>query len=131
MFKTFSIGVTLPQNAILTFTQQGTGTETDPATGNVTAVTTPIEIKAALTELGDKTGEQNQIGLDTRYRSMRGYLLEKLPADIPLKGRVKCVIGEETGTFHFTERLTPYKAEIEQLLGTPIQGSFQTEGGGR
>ncbi|EKU98035.1 hypothetical protein Lepto7375DRAFT_7294 [Leptolyngbya sp. PCC 7375] len=131
MFKTFPIGVSLPQNAVLTFTQQGSGTETDPATGNVIAVTTEVEVGAALTELGDKTSENDQVGLDTRYRNMRGYLLGTLPAGILLKGRVACTIGDETGTFHFTERISPYKAEIEKLLGTPIQGSFQTEGGGR
>ena len=131
MLKTFPLKVTLPQNAVLTFTQQGTGTETDPSTGNMTAVTAPVEVKASLTELGDKSSEKDQVGLDTRYRNMRGYLLGTLPTGIVLKGRVPCTLGTETGTFHFTERLTPFKEEVEKQLGTPVQGSFQTEGGGR
>ena len=130
MFKTFPLNVTLPSNAVLTFTQQGTGTETDPVTGNVTPMVTEVTVNASLTELGDKSTENDQVGLDTRFRTMRGYLLGTLPTGITLKGRVPCTIGDETGTFHFTERLTPFKDEIVSQLGTPIQGSFQTEGGG-
>ena len=110
MFKTFPIGVTLPSNATLTFTQQGTGTQTDPVTGNVTPVTNDVTVNASLTELGDKTTEEDQVGLDTRYRNMRGYLLGTLPTGIVLKGRVPCTVGDETGTFHFTERISPYKS---------------------
>lgn len=131
MFKTFPLKVKLPQNAVLTFTQQGTGTQTDSVTGNVTAVTTTVDVNASLTELGDKSTENDQIGLDTRFRNMRGYLLGTLPTGIVLKGRVPCTIGTEKGVFHFTERVTPFKAEVVKQLGTPVQGSFQTEGGGR
>ena len=89
-------------------------------------------MNASLTELGNQTKENDQVGLDTRFRSMRGYLLGTIPDGIQLNGRVPCTIGDQSGTFHFTETLTPFKTEIQNVVGgIPIQGSFQTEGGGR
>lgn len=118
-------------NATLIFQQIGQGTETDPATGNVVAVTTPVEIAAVLTETGNRPGQQEQLGLNTTAREMRGYLLDTPPGEAPYEDRVPCVINGQSGTFHFTERNTPYRAQIIAEVGIPIQGSFQTEGGGR
>ncbi len=118
-------------NATLTFQQIGQGTATDPATGNVVAITTPVEIATALTETGNRANQQEQLGLNTTGRQMRGYLLDTPPGDPPYEGRVPCVINGQSGTFHFTERNTPYRAQVIAEIGIPIQGSFQTEGGGR
>ncbi|MFG6101195.1 hypothetical protein U2F10_03005 [Leptothoe sp. EHU-05/26/07-4] len=120
-----------PANATLTFQQIGQGTTTDTATGNVVAVTTPIEIAASLTETGNRANQQEQLGPNTTGRQMRGYLLETPPGDPPYEGRTPCTINGQSGTFHFTERNTPYRAQIVAEIGVPIQGSFQTEGGGR
>lgn len=119
-------------NATLTFSQPGTGTVTDPATGNVTANVTEVEVQASLTENAGNRGNQNdQAGLDTTSRRMRGYLLSTPPGSPPYEGRVPCLINNQKGTFHFTEQNTPYRAEIIAECGIPVQGSFQTEGGGR
>ena len=120
-----------PANATLTFQQTGQGTATDPSTGNVVAVTTPVEISASLTETGSQANQQEQIGLNTTGRQMRGYLLDTPPGTPPFEGRVSCTINGQTGTFHFTERNTPYREQIIADCGIPVQGSFQTEGGGR
>lgn len=128
--STFDLGVRLPSNAILTFTIPGNGTQIDPATGNVLPNTVDVEVNASLTELGDKSTEEEQIGLDSRFRRMRGYLLGNVPSGIILNGRIPCKIGTEEGIFHFTQRISPFRDEIIKQLGIPIQGSFQTEGGG-
>jgi hypothetical protein len=128
--STFNLGVSLPSNAILTFTIPGNGTQTDPVTGNVSPNTLDVEVNASLTELGDKSTEEEQIGLDSRFRKMRGYVLGNPPSGIILKGRIPCKIGTEEGIFHFTERISPFRSEIIKQVGIPVQGSFQTEGGG-
>lgn len=118
-------------NATLIFQQIDQGTETDPATGNVVAETTPVEIAATLTETGNQPHQQEQLGLNTTGRQMRGYLLDTPPGDPPYEGRVPCIINEQSGTFHFTERNTPYREQVIAEVGIPVQGSFQTEGGGK
>ena len=121
-----------PANATLTFESPGVGTTTDPATGNVVANVLPVEVSASLTEApGNRVGQNDQLGLDTTLRQMRGYLLETPPGDPPYEGRVACVINNQRGTFHFIETNTPYRAQIVAECGIPVQGSFQTEGGGR
>ncbi|MEM8610406.1 MAG: hypothetical protein AAGF93_00195 [Cyanobacteria bacterium P01_H01_bin.105] len=118
-------------NATLIFQQIGQGTETDPATGNVVAVTTPVEIAAVLTETGNRANQEEQLGFNTTGRQMRGYLLDTPPGDPPYEGRTPCTVNGQAGTFHFTERNTPYREQVIAELGIPIQGSFQTEGGGK
>ena len=120
-----------PANAILIFQQSGQGTTTDPATGNITVTVVPIEVSASLTETGNRANQEEQLGLNTTGRQMRGYLLETPPGDPPYEGRVNCTINNQSGTFHFTERNTPYREQVITELGIPVQGSFQTEGGGR
>lgn len=124
--------LTPPANATLVFESPGVGTTTDPATGNVVANVTSVEISASLTETpGNRANQNDQLGLDTTLREMRGYLLETPPGNPPYEGRVACTINNQQGTFHFTEINTPYRAEIVTDCGIPVQGSFQSEGGGR
>ena len=130
MIKIQGPKLNIPTNAVLTFTVDTGTQQTDPDTGNVSTIKTTVELNASLTELGDKTSDTDQPGLDTRFRNMRGYIMGAIPTGVILNGRVPCIISSQSGTFHFTERLTPFISDIKKILGTPIQGSFQSEGGG-
>ena len=124
-------GTLPPANAILTFEQPGTEFVTDPATCNKVLEPIEVQVKAVLTELNFRGGQTEQAGLDRLGRQMRGYLYETPPGDHPFHGRVQAEIGGESGTFHFAERITPYRDTIISHIGIPIRGTFQTEGGAR
>jgi hypothetical protein len=120
-----------PANATLYFEVKGTEVVIDPATCNQVLETTLIPITAVLTETGNRNQQEEQLGQNTTFRQLRGYLYEEPPMKQPYRGRVKCEIDCQKGIFHFHERITPYRQTIVKDIGIPVQGSFQTEGGGR
>lgn len=121
----------LTPNATLTFkVYTGDYTE-DPATGNRVPDSTEQTINAAITELGNKAKDSDQVGPNNLGRSIRGYLLTTALPNGATGDRVPCTINAEQGFLYFTERVSPYRAELVASLGIPIQGTFQTVGGGQ
>lgn len=129
MIPVFPINVKLPKNAVLIFEINTGSVVVDEVTGNPVNQISEIRLDASLTEIGDRVKEVEQPGLNSDRRFVRGYILDDVPSSVLLEGRIKCEISGKSGIFHFTQRISPLEAEIKKLLGTPVQGYFQTEGG--
>lgn len=119
----------LYENAILTF-NVGDGTfKNDPLTGNLVENIVPIVLRAFLTQDSD-TSEQmiRGVGIDTTKLFLKGFLTEPqiMPPNIGLGAVGTATIDGRSGKFIVYPSIkSPFKV-VNQVLGDPIRGEFQT-----
>ena len=119
----------LYENAILTFNVGGGTFKNDPLTGNLVENIVPIVLRAFLTQDSD-TSEQmiRGVGIDTTKLFLKGFLTEPqiMPPNIGLGAVGTATIDGRSGKFIVYPSIkSPFKV-VNQVLGDPIRGEFQT-----
>lgn len=127
--------ITMEKNATVYF-EVPDGTYTiDPITQNEKPNYTELTVEAHLVETSITEREDENPGIDQKKVGIRGYLLvTSLPDGIRSSDRVKVVMRNsgtiETGTLFFREKITSMRDNIVATIGIPIEGYFQSTGGG-
>ncbi len=127
--------ITMEENASVYFEVPTGNYIVDPITQNEEPEYTELEVKAHIVETSINERENENAGLDQKKVGIRGYLLvTSLPDGIRSSDRVKVVMRNsgkpEQGTLFFREKITSMRDNIVATIGIPIEGYFQSIGGG-